>query len=149
MSNDVEATDQDAPEQKKKKKLKAGEATKQYLADIHAAERKKLKTSTAPLAVAALQRQQGDRGDADDPADKLLPTFVKFKDLRRAGIAASWPTLLRLIKQQGFPQGVWLGANSRAWEVSSILAWIKDRPTALKVVAPRRRQHQENIVSPE
>ena len=125
--------------------MKADEVTKQYLADIHAAEQKKLKTSTA--VAAALQCQQGDRGSADDdPDNDKLPVFARFKDIQRAGIADNWPTLLRLIKQENFPQGIWLGRNTRAWEVSSILAWIKDRPTALKVVkvVPRKKHQQQD-----
>jgi hypothetical protein len=69
-----------------------------------------------------------------------LPTYVRFSDLHDAGIVANWTILQRLIAEEGFPTGVMLSRNVRAWEISSIQRWLSERPTALKtIVRPWRR----------
>jgi hypothetical protein len=45
------------------------------------------------------------------PIDELL----RFKDLRRLGVVSSWPQLRYMQENYGFPTGLLLGANSRAW----------------------------------
>jgi len=40
---------------------------------------------------------------------------------------SNWPTLLRWIRTEGFPQGILLGANTRAWLESDVLAWLESR----------------------
>jgi hypothetical protein len=37
------------------------------------------------------------------PGDTRLTTFVRFRDLVDANIVRNWPTLLRLIDEDGFP----------------------------------------------
>jgi predicted DNA-binding transcriptional regulator AlpA len=60
----------------------------------------------------------------------LLPKFLKFKDLKERGIVTNRPTLIRWIADEGFPAGVKLGPNVRAWDETSILNWLADRPKA-------------------
>jgi predicted DNA-binding transcriptional regulator AlpA len=92
--------------------------------------------------------RHGDRGDGagdgdgdgdDDGADGLLPKYVRYADLVAAGICRNWPALLRLVDTEGFPEGVWLGRNTRAWSLDAVQAWLKTRPTARK---PRRYRRQ-------
>jgi len=57
-----------------------------------------------------------------------LPQFVKFADLREAGICGTYPALRLLVEQHGFPVGRWFGANTRVWTVDEIMAWLAARP---------------------
>ena len=77
------------------------------------------------------------------PGDTRLTTFVRFRDLVDANIVRNWPTLLRLIDEDGFPPGVMLGRNTRAWALDEVEAWLAARPTAKKVVHGRKQQHDE------
>ena len=84
-------------------------------------------------------QRHGDRGCGDGDSDArrvLLPVYVRFRDLEAAGIVANWTTLLRLIDDEGFPAGVLIGPNSRAWRLDSITEWLEARPTARKPVPP-------------
>ena len=65
---------------------------------------------------------------------QLLPQFVRFRDLVAAGIVQNWPTLLRLIAEDGFPTGTLLGRNTRAWRLDEIENWLRSRPTARKIL---------------
>ena len=64
--------------------------------------------------------------------------FLRFADLKAAGIVASWPMLRRRIERDGFPPGCMLGPNTRAWAQEEIAAWLATRPTARKPVQPAR-----------
>jgi predicted DNA-binding transcriptional regulator AlpA len=103
----------------------------------HHDRKRKPTTPAAPTAPAMLQRRQGDRDSADD-AEAQLKILVRFKDLKKAGYVQNWPTLLRLIDEDGFPSGFMLGRNTRAWVLRDVEAWIAARPTARKIIAPRR-----------
>jgi predicted DNA-binding transcriptional regulator AlpA len=95
-------------------------------------------------------QRQGDRAsgdDADDTERKLaarrsrlaqsgFPIFVRYADLEAAGFVASWTQLLRMIDDEGFPPGVMIGPNTRAWRVDEVEAWLASRPTARKAVPP-------------
>jgi predicted DNA-binding transcriptional regulator AlpA len=63
--------------------------------------------------------------------------FLRFADLKAAGIVNSWPMLKRRIERDGFPLGRMLGPNTRVWSEEEVEAWIASRPTAKKP-APRR-----------
>jgi predicted DNA-binding transcriptional regulator AlpA len=58
-----------------------------------------------------------------------IPTFLKFDDLKELGVVRNYPTLKRLIENQGFPQGRWLGRNQHVWTVAEIEAWVAARPS--------------------
>jgi hypothetical protein len=86
------------------------------------------------------QQRQGDDGVA-----ARLQVYVRFVDLKAAGIVGSWMQLRRLIEIEGFPRGVMLAANSRAWPLRDVQMWLDSRPTDAKPVnvakmkATRRR----------
>jgi predicted DNA-binding transcriptional regulator AlpA len=62
---------------------------------------------------------------------------VRFADIQAAGIARSWTQLNRLIDDDGFPVGVMLSPNIRAWELAHVMAWLATRPTERKPVPDR------------
>lgn len=102
---------------------------------------------TAPVdtAVQLLPHQrQGDRGNSD-AAGPGLRRYVRFNDLVAAGIVTNWVTLGRLQNEQGFPRGILLGPNTRAWAVDEINQWLATRPTARKVAVPRSRKAQAEV----
>jgi len=95
--------------------------------------KKTLLVTTRPPAT---PRQNGDRGNADDDvaADETLPVYCRFRDLRAVGIATNWPQLLRMIDLEGFPEGIWLSSNIRAWDIALVRRWLASRPTARKKI---------------
>jgi predicted DNA-binding transcriptional regulator AlpA len=110
-------------------------------------------------AVATAPRRNGDRADRGDDGDdgdhgddgdsddrpRRLPTYIRFRDIQTAGIAASWTQLNRLIAGAAFPVGVMLSPNIRAWKLTEVERWLQTRPTERKSVPDRwarRRQAQ-------
>jgi predicted DNA-binding transcriptional regulator AlpA len=63
-----------------------------------------------------------------------LPKYLRYKDLEAQGIVGSWTQLLRLIDDNGFPQGILLSPNIRAWTEAEVCAWLAARPTKRKVM---------------
>jgi predicted DNA-binding transcriptional regulator AlpA len=66
-----------------------------------------------------------------------FPIYIRYDDLEAAGIAKNWPTLTRLIEEEGFPRGVMLSPNIRAWRLDEIKAWLATRPVERKSVPTR------------
>jgi Prophage CP4-57 regulatory protein (AlpA) len=85
------------------------------------------RSATAAPRPVSLHYRQGDRGSSDDAAPRL-PTHVCFHDLRVAGIVSNWPQLYNFIDDYGFPQGVMLSPNCRAWNAEEVRAWLDARP---------------------
>jgi hypothetical protein len=54
-----------------------------------------------------------------------LPVYVRFRDLKAAGIVQNWQGIKRLVEEQGFPPGVMLGPNTRAWTVGDVRAGLR------------------------
>jgi hypothetical protein len=97
-----------------------------------------------PSASTSPPRRQGDRSSGDDDAAPRLPVFVRFHDLRAAGIVSNWPQLYNLIDDYGFPGGMMLSPNCRVWNVGDVRAWLDTRPSERKkVVAPRSIKEEE------
>jgi hypothetical protein len=71
-------------------------------------------------------------GDSGSPR---LPHYVRFSDLRAAGIVSNWETLRRYINELGFPEGVLLSANIRVWDLSDVEHWIASRPAERKTAS--------------
>jgi predicted DNA-binding transcriptional regulator AlpA len=79
-------------------------------------------------------QRYGDRGDGGDDGDARLPALCRFPDLTAAGIATSWKQLQTLIVDEGFPRGIMLSKNTRAWPVRDVERWLAGRPSAAKTV---------------
>jgi predicted DNA-binding transcriptional regulator AlpA len=60
--------------------------------------------------------------------------LLRFPDLIARGLFNSRMTLKRAIDTQGFPPGVLITPNARAWDEAAIDAWIASRPAARKAV---------------
>jgi predicted DNA-binding transcriptional regulator AlpA len=71
-----------------------------------------------------------------------LPHYVRFRDLRAAGIVDSWQQLFRLIEDYGFPSGQLLSPNVRAWDRDAVRQWLASRPSERKIVNPPRKQRE-------
>ena len=69
-----------------------------------------------------------------DPDASKLPVYVRFTNLKKAGIVGNWSILQRLISEHAFPTGVMLSKNVRAWPLDQVTAWCEARPTAKKVI---------------
>lgn len=59
-----------------------------------------------------------------------MTILLRFHDLQKRKIVSNWVTLARWIDREGFPAGIKLGPNSRAWVESDVDAWLASRPTA-------------------
>ena len=53
--------------------------------------------------------------------------LLRFSDLKTRNIVKNGPTLLRWIEREGFPLGMLLGPNTRAWREADIEAWLATR----------------------
>jgi predicted DNA-binding transcriptional regulator AlpA len=58
--------------------------------------------------------------------------LIRYTDLVAKGIVNSRMTLKRLIDNQGFPPGILVTPNSRAWIEEDVDARVINRPTARK-----------------
>jgi hypothetical protein len=84
-----------------------------------------------PAEATSPHQRQGDRGSGDDDSAPL-ERWIRYADLKRAGIVGNWTQLLRLIELQNFPPGTMLSPHVRAWTVSEIEDWLATRPVAGK-----------------
>jgi len=60
----------------------------------------------------------------------MASKILRFRDLVDRGIVSNRTTLYRWIRSCGFPPGVLLGPNTRAWPEDEIDAWIERRRRA-------------------
>ncbi len=58
--------------------------------------------------------------------------LIRYNDLVAKGVVNSRMSLKRLIDTQGFPPGVLITPNARAWNEDDVDAWIASRPAARK-----------------
>ena len=56
--------------------------------------------------------------------------FLRYPDLVERGIVSNRATLSRWIKHHGFPPGLLIGPNSRAWLEAEIDEWVVERARA-------------------
>ena len=56
--------------------------------------------------------------------------YLRFKDLQQRNIVRNWTTLMRLMREQGFPAGIRVGAQARAWDEAEVAAWLESRRIA-------------------
>jgi hypothetical protein len=58
-----------------------------------------------------------------------LPTYIKFNQIKEAGIATNYCALRLLIERHGFPPGVWFGSATHVWRLDEVEAWLAARPS--------------------
>ena len=56
--------------------------------------------------------------------------YLRFADLVERQIVGNRTTLGRWIRSNGFPPGVLLGPNTRAWPADQVEAWLEERASA-------------------
>jgi predicted DNA-binding transcriptional regulator AlpA len=61
--------------------------------------------------------------------DNEVPQLLRFKDLQRLGVTASWAGLRNLQDHQDFPLGKLLGPATRVWTAAEVNEWLASRPT--------------------
>jgi hypothetical protein len=61
----------------------------------------------------------------------MVNCILRYTDLQEAGIVNNRATLYRWIKHHGFPQGILLGPNTRAWPEDDVKKWIQSRPLVI------------------
>jgi Prophage CP4-57 regulatory protein (AlpA) len=54
--------------------------------------------------------------------------FVRFKYLKEQGIVSDRMAVARAIERDGFPKPLALGANTIAWDLTEVNAWLASRP---------------------
>ena len=90
----------------------------------------------APLHDRLLTEVAPVRGSSGDTPRNMkgesprLSAYLRFPDLVEANIVRNWTQLQRLIEFEGFPQGIRLSANARAWAIGEVQAWLASRPPA-------------------
>jgi predicted DNA-binding transcriptional regulator AlpA len=58
--------------------------------------------------------------------------LIRYPDLVARGIINSRMTLKRLIDSQGFPPGILVTPNARAWNEVDVDTWLANRPVDRK-----------------
>jgi predicted DNA-binding transcriptional regulator AlpA len=53
--------------------------------------------------------------------------YLRFHDLVARGILNNRTTLSRWIKRYGFPPGILIGPNTRAWDAVEVERWLAER----------------------
>jgi hypothetical protein len=69
----------------------------------------------------------------------MLPTQLRFSDLKARNIVTNWVTLRNWITNEGFPAGKLAGPNTRLWNEPDVAAWLDSRPTESKPWCKPRR----------
>ena len=57
----------------------------------------------------------------------MVTTYLRFADLAERQIVNNRTTLHRWIRDYGFPPGILLGPNTRAWPADQVEAWLEER----------------------
>ena len=68
----------------------------------------------------------------------MLPTSVRFADLKARKIVDSWQQLGYLINTQGFPLGRYIGLRTRVWTEDEVAEWLANRPAGRPVIKDHR-----------
>lgn len=72
-----------------------------------------------------------------------LPVYLRYPDLVAAGLVNSWMAVNWLVDAEGFPPGIRLSANVRAWRRDEVEAWLASRPSGKKPMPSRRKPEPE------
>jgi predicted DNA-binding transcriptional regulator AlpA len=61
-----------------------------------------------------------------------LPIYLRVPDLIDMGVVRNWTDIVRLIAEQGFPDGILLSPKLRVWTVEEVKAWLDSRPVKIE-----------------
>ena len=63
----------------------------------------------------------------------MTTRYLRYADLVERRIVSNRTTLSRWIKHYGFPPGILLGPNTRAWPTDEVDAWLEERAAEAEV----------------
>ncbi len=63
----------------------------------------------------------------------MATLYLRYADLVERQIVNNRTTLQRWIRDYGFPTGVLLGPNSRAWPADQVETWLEERASEREV----------------
>ena len=63
----------------------------------------------------------------------MTTKYLRYADLVERQIVNNRTTLARWIRDNGFPPGVLLGPNTRAWPVDQVDTWLEARAAEREV----------------
>ncbi len=63
----------------------------------------------------------------------MATLYLRYTDLVELQIINNRTTLQRWIRNYGFPSGVLLGPNSRAWPADQVETWLEERASEREV----------------
>ncbi|MCH8188715.1 MAG: AlpA family phage regulatory protein [Proteobacteria bacterium] len=63
----------------------------------------------------------------------MTTKYLRYTDLVERQIVNNRTTLARWIRDNGFPPGVLLGPNTRAWPVDQVDTWLEARAAEREV----------------
>ena len=58
----------------------------------------------------------------------MLPTYIRFRDLKERGIVDSWPQLKFMIDNYGFPAGRLASPQVRIWSEDEVADYLANPP---------------------
>jgi hypothetical protein len=113
----------------------------------------KKRRSPTPIPSTTRYRRRQDRssgGDDDAAARRAAKDearrqrfpqlcYVRFADLRAWGIVENYTQLNNLIDTTGFPEGILIGKNTRAFPLHLVEAFLRSRPTARRATPHREK----------
>ncbi|WP_158665354.1 helix-turn-helix transcriptional regulator [Sinorhizobium fredii] len=74
-----------------------------------------------------------------------MTRLLRFVHLKERQIVQNWPQLRRMVERYGFPPGLLLGPNTRAWREDEVEQWLASRPTAPKPEPRKSTAHKSAI----
>ena len=83
---------------------------------------------SAPKTVSAIIKTTKGAAPPQHGPPSPLPTFIKFADLKAAGIVNNHCALKILIDDHNFPKGRWLGSATHVWTLNEVEQWLANRP---------------------
>jgi hypothetical protein len=57
----------------------------------------------------------------------VLPTYVRFADLKQSGVVNDYSTLLDYIERRKFPPGFRLSRKARVWDAADVARWVEEQ----------------------
>jgi hypothetical protein len=83
-----------------------------------------------------------------------LPEFefdeplLDFCDLKQRKVVKNHTHLQTLIRNAGFPEGLWVGPNSHRWTPKSVRDWLATRPTGASPLVQARAAKSAGHAAP-
>ena len=73
--------------------------------------------------------------------------FVRYDYLESNGIISNRVQLARAIERYNFPQAIALGANTLAWDLAEVDAWVASRPRRAPKTGGNMKKRSPGVVA--